>query len=332
MKKLLNYSLLTFLCSLFMFACSREDGEMSPNASLESSKTQYASVGDYDIGCLNYENGEWSFGVKGPGNVSGAGLSHLNLELLDCEENPIHLEAGDITDARIVVGSTTYTMPSDFVLQYTDGSCSRPGEQKTGIVKFEIKNSELNDILKNNSATFYFTLADETLILSGANVLVKTGNSEEGQCNRGAIVTCENYCDDVPEGPCTRTQGYWKTHGPGVCGNGNNSNEWNVTSMTLGAVVYTDAQLCSIFNTAPGTGPKANGLITLAHQLIAAKLNVANGVTASADVLAAIAAADTMIGSLVVPPVGKGYLKPSVVSSLVETLTPFNESGSDNCD
>jgi hypothetical protein len=123
-------------------------------------------------------------------------------------------------------------------------------------------------------------------------------------------------CNDT--GGCTYTQGYWKTHGP--IPTGNNSNEWPVTSLTLGTVSYTDLELLSIFNT-PAAG---NGLISLAHQLMAAKLNIANGADDSA-VAGAITAADALIGGLVVPPVGAGSLPNSATSSLITTLTQYNE-------
>ena len=100
---------------------------------------------------------------------------------------------------------------------------------------------------------------------------------------------------------CTLTQGFWKNH----------EEDWPVSSLTLGSASYTQAQLLTIF----GTPVKGNGLISLAHQLIAAKLNIANGASASA-ISSTIAAADAMIGSLVVPPSGTGYLDPSVTSAL----------------
>ena len=123
-------------------------------------------------------------------------------------------------------------------------------------------------------------------------------------------------CEDL-QNNCTYTQGYWKTHGP--VPTGNNVNMWPVTSLTLGTVNYTDLQLQAIFNT-PAQG---NGLISLAHQLIAAKLNIANGADGS-SVAATIAAADALIGSLVVPPVGAGSLAPSTISSLSTTLDNYN--------
>lgn len=146
-------------------------------------------------------------------------------------------------------------------------------------------------------------------------------------------VTASAYSSNVVattvDNDCTYTQGYWKTHGPAGCVTGNNSNEWPVTSLTLGTVNYTDAEICAILNTPAG----GNGLISLAHQLIAAKLNVANGADPSA-IAADIAAADALIGNLVVPPVGAGYLAPSQTSSLTQSLDDWNNgiTGPGHCD
>src|SRR5215218_3985391 len=94
------------------------------------------------------------------------------------------------------------------------------------------------------------------------------------------------------EAGCTLTQGYWRTHNDLVCATDSGSPlcvAWPVTSLSLGSVSYDQAQLLSIFNT-PAAG---NGLIALAHQLIAAKLNVANGADDSA-VAGAIVSADAL--------------------------------------
>ncbi|MBA2541621.1 MAG: hypothetical protein H0V17_18400, partial [Deltaproteobacteria bacterium] len=78
------------------------------------------------------------------------------------------------------------------------------------------------------------------------------------------------------------------------------------------------------------TPVKGNGLVSLAHQLIAAKLNLANGAddTSIAD---EIAAADALIGSRVVPPAGNGYLSTSSTSSLIGALDGFNNSEGNTC-
>ena len=118
---------------------------------------------------------------------------------------------------------------------------------------------------------------------------------------------------------CTLSQGFWKNHGE----------DWPVSSLTLGSVSYTQSQLLTIFN----TPVKGNGLIALAHQLIAAKLNIANGASASA-ISSTIAAADALIGSLVVPPSGAGFLDPAVTSALNDALTNYNEglTGPGHCE
>lgn len=129
-------------------------------------------------------------------------------------------------------------------------------------------------------------------------------------------------------GGCTLTQGYWKTHGPQGCASSTNINEWPATSLDLGSIAYSDLELCSILNTPAG----GNGLISLAHQLIAAKLNAGIGGDA-AFIAPAVAAADTLIGSLLIPPLGTDSLPPSTTSALTATLESWNSglTGSGHC-
>lgn len=109
---------------------------------------------------------------------------------------------------------------------------------------------------------------------------------------------------------CTYTQGYWRTH----------PDAWPVTSLTLGTVTYQAAELMAILDN-PAQG---NGLVILTHQLIAAKLNIANGADPS-EVQQTIVDADAMVAGLVIPPIGNGYLPASQTSALTETLTEYNE-------
>jgi hypothetical protein len=111
---------------------------------------------------------------------------------------------------------------------------------------------------------------------------------------------------------CTFTQGYWKNH----------PDQWPVSSLTLGTgpgVSYTVAELLQIFN----EPVNSNGLVALAHQLIAAKLNIANGANPTA-ISATIANDDAMIGNLVVPPIGGGSLPTSQTSNDTQTLDDWN--------
>ena len=118
---------------------------------------------------------------------------------------------------------------------------------------------------------------------------------------------------------CTFTQGYWKNH----------PDAWPRASLQLGARTYAKLELIAILN----TPVKGNGLVALAHQLIAAKLNIAAGAP-DADVTLAIEHADALIGSLVVPPLGTGALKTSATAELAGTLDAFNHGdiGPGHCD
>src|SRR5215216_1738750 len=100
---------------------------------------------------------------------------------------------------------------------------------------------------------------------------------------------------------CTYTLGYWKNH----------PEKWPVSSLTLGSITYTKDQLLQILNT-PAQG---NGLISLAHQLIAALLNIARGSNDNA-VEDAIDDANALIDGLDI--LNGGYLPPSETSELTD--------------
>lgn len=115
---------------------------------------------------------------------------------------------------------------------------------------------------------------------------------------------------------CTLTQGFWKNH----------PDAWPVSSLTLGTNTYTKEALLAILK----LPVKGNGLIMLAHQLIAAKLNIAAGAD-DADIAATIAAADALIDDL---EAGVDSLEPKDTSALNDTLDEFNrgEIGPGHCE
>src|SRR6266567_4436209 len=108
---------------------------------------------------------------------------------------------------------------------------------------------------------------------------------------------------------CTHTQAYWK----------NNPDAWPVQNVMLGAINYAHAQLLQIFNQ-PAAG---NGLVALAHQSITAKLNIASGADPSA-IQSSVTSAGALIGTLVVPPVGNGFLSSDATSTLTNALENYN--------
>ena len=126
---------------------------------------------------------------------------------------------------------------------------------------------------------------------------------------------------DPPGADCVLTQGFWKTH----------AEAWPVNSLEIGCHVYTKQELLDILNTPAG----GNGAIFLAHQLIAAKLNIANGAS-PAPVAAEIAAADDLLCNMgdLLPPIGAGYIAPKDASDLTEVLDEYNNgnSGVEHCD
>jgi hypothetical protein len=138
----------------------------------------------------------------------------------------------------------------------------------------------------------------------------------------GLQVTHEgsSFCTTTSQQPpppsgCVLTQGGYKNHF--------NSKVINFPAggLTLGTVFYSNTQLNAILqNNAVG----GNGLISLAHQLITAQLNIAYGATEPTDVANAIGQANTLIGSLMIPPVGSGYLSPASTGSIETVLDNFN--------
>jgi hypothetical protein len=234
MKKLLNYSLLMFLFSFIAFACSKEDGDVGPSASLTKASTNGAltPVGNYDVGCINDEGGnEWSFAVNGPGNVQGEGLSHLNLKLYDCEGNEIDLSTCYVTDARIVIeGGATYTLNNGFTIEYNDGDCGG-----NNLIKFD--DVTFGDVLKASNSRFYFTLSCDEIIAS-ASVVIKVGVAAGGCSSPATIYNCDpDACDDDEESVCSLSQGYWFAS-PVSAG-------WG--TVTVGSLVRNESTLRTLF-------------------------------------------------------------------------------------
>ena len=67
----------------------------------------------------------------------------------------------------------------------------------------------------------------------------------------------------MTNGPCPHSQGYWK----------NNPRLWPVSSLTLGSQTYSKTELLNLLK----NSTTSDASVILARQLIAAKLNIANG-------------------------------------------------------
>jgi hypothetical protein len=113
---------------------------------------------------------------------------------------------------------------------------------------------------------------------NGTSYVTSTFSGETNQHEGSAIVDCA--VPPPPTGECPLSQGYWKNH----------SDAWPVTSLTLGNETYTQAELLALLR----TPVRGDASLILAHQLIAAKLNIANG-SDPAPVSATIADADSLL-------------------------------------
>jgi hypothetical protein len=261
--------------------------------------------------------------------AGGTGLpAGFSLQWMTCDEYAQH----DVTNAD---GSTS-TVYNTWYASDDPRLCKASFSGNANLSRYNLSAGqcvtvEVGEFLFDEGAS---TNCDDTLLCGtcyvfrafghATNSLTRSEFTANKECS---TLDCNLECDPIN---CTLTQGYWKTHGPEGCVEGNNSNEWPVNNLTLGAYVYTDIQLCSILNTAA----QGNGLIALAHQLIAAKLNIAKDADGT-DAALCITQADALIGNLKVPPVGawtcsKGqcsgdYLAPTDTALLTECLADYNE-------
>jgi len=113
---------------------------------------------------------------------------------------------------------------------------------------------------------------------------------------------------------CTYTIGFWMNHPelwPSSC-----------DPMQLGSNFYSAADLMTILN----TQPQGNGAVSMAHQLIAAKLNLCQGANPTA-VQACINTADALLsgcGADKLPPFGTCNIAPGTTSSVTQCLDDYN--------
>lgn len=113
------------------------------------------------------------------------------------------------------------------------------------------------------------------------------GSRNDGRPATGTRITFINTYNS--SGGCTYTQGYWKTHsaaGPAPYDNG-----WKALpgGREHNTVFFTSGKTWLQIWTTP---PRGSAYINLAHQYMAAKLNVLNGASAPPNVLGAITTAE----------------------------------------
>jgi hypothetical protein len=105
--------------------------------------------------------------------------------------------------------------------------------------------------------------------------------------------------DPVSVASRAKTQGYWKNHETAATKTSASywmlDNGTKVYTITIGGQTYTADQAVAMMTMSTGTGTSANAILMLWQQLVAAKLNVLNGVGTSAADSAAITDGDNAI-------------------------------------
>jgi len=142
-------------------------------------------------------------------------------------------------------------------------------------------------------------------------------------------------CSTAPcpnQGECTLTWGYWKTHGPEGCSPGNQANDWNANSLTIGNLVLDQAALCAILHDNPnacgkggGSNSGANAVLILEHQLIAAMLNVAEGAIRCPFADNAIVAANAALAGKEYDCIGAATPTGQQLISIKDQLAAYND-------
>lgn len=267
--------------------------------SLMNTATASAATGTLDMGTPNimYPGG---VGVANPGHCDGGASNNVALGNLLVLQRPGVMSHPLEADLNSPDSWIDITFPSavtvnsikviDVEMEEAEGGTIALYGESGWITSYDIPPTCSNGVLSIN--------------LGGTANVIRVRLNIVGSMGFDDLSFCI-----PPTYPCTYTQGYWKNH----------PNAWPVNSLYLGTRSYTKDELLLILN----SPVKGNGLISMAHQLITAKLNKAMG-TNTTVIDSDIAAADAMIGSLVVPPVGSGFLHPSTTSTLNDKLDAYN--------
>ena len=142
-------------------------------------------------------------------------------------------------------------------------------------------------------------------------------------------IPLEVACPPPTGDGCTLTQGYWKTHNESFWGGAPEDDTWLMIEPEADSTIFFSSG--QIYFDVMWTAPKGDVYYILAHQYIAAELNLLNGATMNEDVMAAFAEAGDLLASTSPGEVTKQERKNWV--KLAETLTDFNEglTGTPHC-
>lgn len=211
--------------------------------------------------------------------------------------------------------------------------------------------SDTVDKLLEYDVTFGTPVEADVEVVCGDNSYVNTAsfvttddaNDTDATGNDGHTVDVEVACVLG----CTLTQGYWKTHNDSFKGGAPTDDNWtNVTPAGENSGFFTTANFYPVVGPNVGplswftvfwTPPKGNAYYNLAHQYMAAKLNVLNGAVPPPSVASAITSAEDFFDTYTPAAfnaLGKKHALRTSVLNWAGTLGSFNEGaiGPGHCD
>jgi hypothetical protein len=280
-------------------------------------QTPYGCVGNCDGTHPSAGQPGMMLSVSGANGTSNsmAKSDYFNLTFNNHQFTGDWLMTGAEAECPVNGGSPNVTASSSVYLLFIDGVPAFGSPGHTANTTFTLSDGtkiETNKI-ESNVVGNYAEITACALVLTAPN-----GDEVRLACS-SASVRCGN-CDNA----CTFTQGYYKNHEEAVL----SILQARTASgkLKLGTNEYTAQQLDAILH----TPVRGNGLIALAHQLIAAKLNfLKNGASCTPDSIEqAFASADALIGNRLIPPHGSGSLSTSQTNNLTGILDAFNNGNS----
>lgn len=224
-------------------------------------------------------------------------------------------ESGKITDlAECPLGFTCNNMPQGDVSIPTEGVC----EMDQDMAQCTIYRQICNVFVECDT---YYTVKDFIRLMSvnESSAFVVDSN----------MVSIDIYSGACQNSGCTLTIGYWKTHNGFVGNNADRVTQYLPVLLgcppTKGANVTSALQSTSILQFNGLAGGASNGLNKLAAQLLATKLNLANGATNT--VASTVTTADGFLCSYGFAPGSWTSLSNSVknsINSAMSKLDRFN--------
>jgi hypothetical protein len=274
-----------------------------------------SDVGPYDFDIeFNYDQVRWEAGTASGGDTNGLGgysaragysngtrVAGTFFELAGSAVNGAFLDSNVATG--LIYNMLNSTQPGRYVFQVRNGVVQittlalSPAEATATVGQTHVVTATV--------ATNGSPVAGETVsfTVTGANSVSGTCvSASDGTCSfaypgmnpgddliAGSVNVSENdvtasatahWDAAAPTGQCPLSHGFWKNHRAA----------WPATSLTLGTQTYDQSELLALLK----SPTKGDASLILARQLIAARLNIANG-SDPAPIIATLVDADALL-------------------------------------